>query len=66
MIPGITDELAFEIPYDNLDKILYALENDLTMEGKLKAKESYVQTLIEQSAHMRKIEMPLFSDSQSK
>lgn len=55
MIPGITDELAFEIPYEDLDKILYALENNIPLQGELKKKEAYVKALIDNSAHMRKI-----------
>ena len=66
MIPGITDELAFEMPYEDLDKILYALENNITLHEKLKEKEGYVKSLIENSAHMRKIEVPVFSGNQRK
>ena len=66
MIPGITDELAFEIPYDDLDKILYAVENNISLDGDLKDKENYVRALIERSAHMRKIEVPGFSERQGK
>lgn len=66
MIPGITDELAFEIPYEDLDKILYAVENNIPLEGELKQKEDYVKTLIDRSAHMRKMEVPVFSESQGK
>jgi len=62
MIPGITDELAFEIPYEDLDKILYAIENDMPLQGILKEKEAYVKSLIDNSAHMRNIDIPVFSE----
>jgi NAD+ synthase len=58
MIPGITDEFAFEISYDDLDKILYCIENHIPLDGKLKGKEDYVRQLIENSAHMRNTEVP--------
>ncbi|MGM0530790.1 MAG: NAD(+) synthase [Bacteroidota bacterium] len=61
MIPGITDEMAFEVPYEELDKILYAIENNIPLQGELKKKEAYVKALINNSAHMRKMEVPVLS-----
>ncbi|MFW6103568.1 MAG: NAD(+) synthase, partial [Bacteroidota bacterium] len=63
MIPGITDEMAFELPYSELDKILYGIENNIPLKGKLKENQAYVKALIDNSAHMRKMEVPVFSEN---
>jgi NAD+ synthase len=65
MIPGITDEFAFEIPYEKLDQILYAIENNLALQDELKEQEHYVRELIEHSAHMRNVKIPLITGKQS-
>ena len=62
MIPGITDEFAFEIPYIELDMLLYALENNITAEGELGEKTGYVRSLYERSEHMRTIYVPGYSN----
>ena len=58
MIPGVTDEFALELPYRELDLLLYALENAITPGGDLAAKMAYVQTLYSRSRHMRKMWVP--------
>lgn len=58
MIPGITDEYAFEVPYQELDALLYALENELEPEGAMANHMEYVRSLFENSKHMRQMYVP--------
>jgi len=58
MIPGITDEFAFEIAYHELDMLLYALENGISPNGKLAGHKDYVRSLMDHSAHMRMVHVP--------
>lgn len=62
MIPGITDEFAFEMPYNELDMLLYAMENQIGTEGSLKEKEDYVRSLYDHSAHMREVYVPALGE----
>jgi NAD+ synthase len=63
-IPGITDEGAIGISYENLDLILIALENgwrisEIADSLKIKGRKVlYVKKLIEKTEHMRKIYIP--------
>jgi len=58
MIPGITDELAFELPYREMDMLLYAIENGISPDGSLADHEAYVQSLMHNSQHMRQVYVP--------
>ncbi|MBS3807367.1 MAG: NAD(+) synthase [Bacteroidales bacterium] len=58
MIPGITDEFALELHYEELDMLLYALENGITPEGSLAAHKDYVQSLMDHSTRMRRVHVP--------
>ena len=61
IVPGITDEQAMGISYNELDKILYLLEQKVDKEKIAKqlhvtqSKVSHVERLIKKSEHMRKI-----------
>jgi len=64
IIPGITDEEAIGIPYEELDLILLALEEgwgivDVAKALEMKEKKvTYVKNLTQKSEHMRKIYSP--------
>jgi NAD+ synthase len=58
MIPGITDEYAFEVPYRELDALLYALENDVEPEGTMARHMEYVRSLYRNSKYMRRMYVP--------
>jgi len=58
MIPGITDEFAFEVSYPDLDRLLYALERNIRIDGSLAVHKDYVQSLMTHSAHMRQVYVP--------
>jgi NAD+ synthase len=62
MIPGITDEFAFEMPYEVLDGILYSIENKIPLTNEWNEKEQYVRNMIERSEHMRKTEVPYINE----
>mgnify|MGYP000671561834 CR=1 FL=1 len=62
MIPGITDEFAFELSYRELDMLLYALENEIRPEGSLSEKYRYVRSLVDYSHHMRHMIIPNLFD----
>ena len=61
IVPGITDEEAMDISYDQLDKILYLLEQKTTKEKiaqqlNINSKKIlHVENLIKKSEHMRKL-----------
>jgi NAD+ synthase len=59
LAPGITDEFALQMPYDKIDVILYALEDNLESElfaeGINQKEIDYVKTLMEVSSHMREL-----------
>jgi len=59
LAPGITDEFALQMPYDKIDVILYALEDNLESElfaeGINQKEIDYVKTLMEISSHMREL-----------
>jgi len=61
IIPGITDEEAIGIPYEELDLVLFALEkgwgiNKISKDlGIGKEQIMYIKHLIDESEHMRKI-----------
>ncbi len=58
MIPGITDEYAFEVPYLELDALLYALENDIEPDSDMSHHMEYVRSLCNNSKHMRHMYVP--------
>ena len=59
LAPGLTDEFALQIPYEKLDKILYAIQNnlvsELTSEGINEKEVEYVKKLKFYSLHMREL-----------
>jgi NAD+ synthase len=59
MIPGITDEYAFELSYIELDMLLYALlHNIVPDDDHLARKLDYVRSLYERSRHMQQVYVP--------
>ena len=64
IIPGITDEEAIGIPYEELDLVLFALEkgwevNEISMKLEIEEEKiMYVKNLMQESEHMRKIYSP--------
>lgn len=59
LAPGMTDEFALQMPYEKIDTILYALENDLISElykeGILDEEIEYVKLIRDLSKHMRSL-----------
>ncbi len=57
LAPGLTDEFALQMPYDKVDKILYALENNLLAEleyaGITQKEIDYIKKLNFYSENMR-------------
>jgi NAD+ synthase len=59
MIPGITDEYAFELSYSELDMLLYALLYSIVPEDdQLAGKIDYVKSLYDRSRHMQEVYVP--------